>query len=286
MDNRGFDPIEFKDVLRKDWDCAAGGWEKWWEVIEKGSRGVSERLLELAGVKEGDKVLDIATGIGEPAISAARKVGPRGRVVAVDFSRSMLEAARRRAVELGIGNIEFSVMDGEELKLEECEFDAVLCRWGLMFFPDPAKALDTIKGLLKKGGRLAAALWDTPDKVPMISLPMEVVRKEMRLPTPSTEKPTPFSLAGRARCESMFKEAGYNGVSTEGVAVTLELPSAEAYIDFIKDVAGPVVTLIRDQTEERKAYVWRAVKEACKRYEAPSGRVKMENLAICVAGRK
>lgn len=286
MDNRGFDPAEFKDVLKKDWDRAAEGWEKWWEVIEKGSRNVSERLIELANVKEGDKVLDIATGLGEPAISAARKVGPKGRVVAVDFSPGMLDAARRRANGLGLGNIEFSVMDGEELKIQDNGFDAVLCRWGLMFFPDPAKALDTVRRLLKDGGRLAAAVWDAPDKVPMISLPMEVLRKELALPAPSFEKPTPFSLADRARCERLLKEAGFNGVSMESIIVTLELPSAEAYVDYIKDVAGPVITLLNDQTEERKAHVWRAVKEACKRFEAPSGRVKIDNRAICVSGRK
>ncbi|MBI2412726.1 MAG: methyltransferase domain-containing protein [Deltaproteobacteria bacterium] len=286
MSNGGFNPAEFKNVLRQDWDRAAGGWDKWWEVIEKGSRPVSQRLLELAVIKEGDRILDVATGIGEPAISAAKMVGPRGRVVAVDFSQGMLEVARRRASQLGLGNMEFHVMDGEELKLDEDGFDAVLCRWGLMFFPDPASALTTMTGLLKKGGRLAAAVWDTPDKVPMISLPMGVVRKELKLPPPPSDKPNPFSLADKARCERMLREAGLNVVSVEGIDVTLELPDIKTYCAYIKDVAGPVMALLKDQSEERRTQIWKAIEGACGRFALTSGGIKMENQAICVAGRK
>lgn len=285
MDNAKFNPVKFKAILSQDWDAAAEGWEKWWEVIEKGSRGVSERLLELARIKQGDKVLDIATGIGEPAVSAARRVGPKGRITAVDFSSGMLKAAGKRAKDLGVSNIDFFVMDGEELKMNESEFDAIVCRWGLMFFPDPVKALNIIRRLLKKGGHFAAAVWDVPEKVPMISLPMGVVRKELQLPPPPPEKPTPFSLANAVLFEGMLKEAGFNDVRTEAVKVTLELSSAEEYTNYVKDVAGPVVTLLKDQTVERQAHIWREVTEACRRFEVPSGGIRMENSAICAVGR-
>lgn len=286
MDKKKFNAAVFKETLKGDWDRAAAGWEKWWGVIEKGSIPVSKRLLELSGVEEGSRVLDIATGIGEPAISAAKKVGKTGSVVAVDFSECMLEIARKRAKEQGAGNIEFFVMDAEALRLARGGFDAVLCRWGLMFFPEPSRAMQLIAGLLKEGGRFAAAVWDSPEKVPMISLPMGVVRKELRLPPPPPDRPTPFSLADRARLEKMLRDAGFRDVATEGITVTLELPSPEVYCDYIKDVAGPVTTLLKEQTEERKACVWRAVMDACRRFETPGGGIRMENSAILVSGRK
>ena len=96
------------------WNNAAEGWQTWWETIERGAQKVSDKLVELAEIKSGDKVLDIATGIGEPAVTAARKVMPHGKVIAIDISPQMLAIAKERTVSLGLQNIvEFKEVDAE-----------------------------------------------------------------------------------------------------------------------------------------------------------------------------
>jgi SAM-dependent methyltransferase len=281
---KAFDPSGYKSTLRGDWDAVAGGWARWWDTIEKGSRPVSEKLLDLARVMEGHRVLDVATGIGEPAVSAARRVGPSGRVTAVDLSPGMLNEARRRASALGIGTIEFIEMDGESLCLSDRGFDAVLCRWGLMFFPDPVKALIRMRELLKPGGRVAVAVWGPPHKVPAISLVMGVVKKELGLEGQAPQGPTPFSLADTGLVKRHFSDAGLSDVKVEGVTVTFELPSAEAYASYAGDVARPVLALLKDRPEEVKRRVWKAVEDAALAY-GKGGGIRMENEAFCISGR-
>src|SRR5579885_2806347 len=139
--------------LSRNWDEAAAGWTKWWPTFERAAQVVSDRLIALAGVQPGWRVLDIATGIGEPAVSAARKVGPTGKVLAIDHSTGMLEAARKRAAQLGLTNIEFRHVDAETIALPERDFNAILCRWGLMFIPDLTGALGRMRALLAEGGK-------------------------------------------------------------------------------------------------------------------------------------
>jgi ubiquinone/menaquinone biosynthesis C-methylase UbiE len=117
---QAFNPDEFKAQQRQMWDNAAASWQTWWETIERGAQKVSDKLVELAEIKSGDKVLDIATGIGEPALTAARRVKPNGKVIATDISRQMLAIAKTRAKSLGLDSIiEFREVDGEKLDFPE-----------------------------------------------------------------------------------------------------------------------------------------------------------------------
>jgi len=146
--DQSFDVQRYKTELRRDWDAAAAGWKKWWPVFERAAQHVSDRLADLAGVKPGSRVLDIATGIGEPAITVARRAGASGRVVAIDQSAGMLAVAGERAAALGLKNIEFRESDAESLAISERDFDAVTCRWGLMFMPDLNAALTRLRDRL------------------------------------------------------------------------------------------------------------------------------------------
>ena len=158
---------EKRSQQRQSWDNVARGWQKWWKTFEKDAQKVNERLVDLAEIKQGD--IDIATGIGEPAITAAKKVGIEGYVLATDISPQMLAIAKERTVSLGLQNIvEFKEVDAEKiLDLQQQQqqqqqplspFAAVLCRWGLMFFPNLASSLTDIYKLLSSGGRIAAAV--------------------------------------------------------------------------------------------------------------------------------
>jgi len=184
MNNADFDPNEFKLNQRQSWDSVARGWHKWWKTFENGAQKVSDRLIELANVESGDKVLDVATGIGEPAISAAKIVGKSGHVTATDISSEMLAIAEERARSTGLHEvIEFKQSDAESLELETNQaFNSIICRWGLMFLPNLDNALSNMLRLLVPGGKMAAAVWSEPSKVPLISMPISIARQELQAP--------------------------------------------------------------------------------------------------------
>lgn len=131
------EPTEFRSGQRNQWNTAASGWKKWSPMIDKGAAVVSERLVELAGIKDGDRVLDVACGYGEPALTAARRVGANGQVVATDISAEMLAYGRERAAAAGLEHVRLIESEAAALDLDGESFDAALSRWGIIFEPEP-----------------------------------------------------------------------------------------------------------------------------------------------------
>src|SRR3954469_15393302 len=133
MDSKAIDPGDFRETQHKNWDSAAAGWKEWSEFNESAHRHISERLGELAGVRPRSRVLDVAAGYGEPALTAARTAGPEGQVVATDISAEMLTYARERAAAAELGNLEFVQSDASGLDFSNASFDAAVSRWGIIF---------------------------------------------------------------------------------------------------------------------------------------------------------
>ena len=141
-------------------------WRRYDAVEDRLTAGVSERMLDLAGVGRGARVLDLATGRGEPAIRAAKRAGPTGRVVGVDVAEGLLQMAREKAAREGVSNPELRVGEAESVEgIGEGEFDAVTARWGLMSMRDPVAALRNAWSASKGKGVLVAALWAEPGRV-------------------------------------------------------------------------------------------------------------------------
>jgi len=277
------DPEKFKSSQRQGWDSVAEGWKKWWKVIEEGAQPVSDRMVELAGIRQGHRVLDVATGIGEPAVTAARKVGPSGKVTAIDLSPAMLAIAKERARENGLANIEFREADAESLKLP-LSFDAITCRFGLMFMPDLVGALKTMREALVPGGRIAAAVWSSLDKVPAFVLPMQIVMKETGTSPPPPGTPGPFSLADTAVLRQKFEQAGFHDIKTEASMRNFKLPSPEEYVDFIRSTAAPLGAMMAALDAARQQEIWNKVVDASRKYADPStGSVNFANEVICVS---
>ena len=214
MTSAAFDATTYKQGQQQTWNALADAWAKWFDAFEAAAQPVTRKLLELAAVAPGHRVLDIGTGTGEPALSAAAVVGPEGRVVAVDQAGAMLAVARRKAA--GLDNIEFIESDVEPLDLRE-PFDALLSRWGLMFLPHRDQVLRKLFGFLKAGGILAASVWDVPPKVPMIALAFGVIASKLSLPPPPAGAPGPFTMADEARVTEELRAAGYSDISFERV---------------------------------------------------------------------
>jgi ubiquinone/menaquinone biosynthesis C-methylase UbiE len=288
----GMDPQQFKEAQRKSWDSVAAGWQEWWKTIENGAQVVSDRLVELAKINPDSRVLDIATGIGEPAITAATKIrngNGCGHVLATDMSSQMLSIAKQRASSLGLQDlIEFREGDAETISLPASTFDAVLCRWGLMFLPDLRAGLSNIYRSLVEGGRLAAAVWASPEEVPFISVVMNIVSKKTNKPLPSTGIPGPFSLADEHVLKGALLESGFKDVGTEDMNVTFTFDTPQDYTRFHQSIAAPIHAMIANETQERKEEIWNAVTaEITRRYANDSTEsVSLNNQAICVSGVK
>jgi enediyne biosynthesis protein CalE5 len=278
--------IDFERVRREQremWNNAAPGWKRMSAMLEKTAQHVADRLVELGQVGPGDRVLDIASGSGEPGITAARKVGPSGLVVATDQSVAMLELARERAAALGLRNIKFVETDAESLAVEERDFNAALCRWGLMFVPDLDAAARRIAQLLATGGRFATAVWGPPDKVPMISAADDVVRELAKLPPPPPGAPSPLKLADTTPLQRALSAAGFKDVRVEAINVRFEFESAEAFAEQRRTMSTPFRNMLANQSAEMQQRILGAVADAARRYADASGRVRMDNEAILVA---
>jgi ubiquinone/menaquinone biosynthesis C-methylase UbiE/post-segregation antitoxin (ccd killing protein) len=281
-----FDPNQFKMAQREGWDSVAEGWKEWWEHIEKGAQKLSQRLIELAEIKRGQRVLDIATGIGEPSITAAKVVGTGGHVLATDISRQMLAIAKERATLLRLQDIiEFKENDAENLDLANSSFDAALCRWGLMLFPNLDAAIEKIYSSLVSGGRFAAAVWADATKVPIISLATRIIGSQVQMSAPPPGVPNPFSLADTNKLENSLARAGFRDIHIDTVIVTVEFESGEDYCRYCQAVSASARIALSKETRERKEDVWRKVaEEAARNYGTANGLIKMDNESLCIVG--
>lgn len=286
MANETVTPQLLKERQRRDWDAAAGGWNKWWPTFERSAQHVSDRLVELAHIREGSRVLDIATGNGEPALTAARRVGPQGRVIATDQSEGMLGIARSRAASLGISNVEFRATDGEKLELSERDFDAIVCRWGLMFMPDVAAAIKGLHERLAPGGWFATAVWSTADKVPMIGIGVDVVRRLVNLPPPPPDALEPTRLADPSRLTGWIRDAGFAEIIVEHLPVTFEFDSPAAFTRFRYEIAAPFRTLVNNLTPELRQQILDGVTQAASAFATTDGKLRTVNETILFAAHR
>jgi ubiquinone/menaquinone biosynthesis C-methylase UbiE len=282
------DSEQYKKGQRQGWNSVSEGWQKWWKTTETGVEKVSRRLIELAGVERGSTVLDIATGLGEPAITAANQVGNSGHVLAIDISSQMLSIAKQRAISLGLEQvIEFKEGDAETIELSDSTFDAALCRFGLMFLPDLRTGLSNIYRSLVDGGRLAAAVWASTDKVPLIALALNTVMKETKSSPPPAGTPGPFSLSDENMLTNSLIKSGFKDVTIERMDVTFDFDSAEAYTSYVYETGAPLQAILANQTQERREEILKAIADSARKYvEDDTGIVRLNNEAVCVVGTK
>jgi enediyne biosynthesis protein CalE5 len=286
MGDTQFDPTAFKAQQREQWSDAAEGWRRRWAAFERGAQALSDRMMELVHVAPGGRVLDVATGIGEPAMTAARRVGPNGSVVALDQAPRMLAIARERMRAAGIHNVEFIEGDAETVPLPPDAFDAVVCRWGLMFFPDPTGMLARLRAGLVPGGWLAAAVWGLPERVPMISFPFAVLARELGQPPAPPSGPTPFALSEPAALERVARDAGFAEVGSEPFTVTFEFPSVDELLGHLGDVSAPLRAVMATQSPERQAELWGKLADAAVAFADADGVIRLHNECLIVAGRR
>ncbi len=244
------------------------------EVAERRSRGqagrgeiygqATELMLDLADVRTGSRVLDVAAGTGDQTLFAARRVGPNGYVFATDISASMLKLAADAAREAGLTNVETGVVDAENLDLDADSFDAVICQLGLMVFPNPAKVLRAMRRVVRQGGKVAALVFSTAEKNPHQGIILGVARRFGSAPLPL------FSLGGSNVLKNSFKDGGLLNVTVQEVTFRRHFSSTPELIRRLKESAflrQPIEKL--GEAERERA--WVEVEQEFSQFQGPTG---------------
>ena len=185
-------------------------WRRYDDDEQRLTAPVSERMLDLAGLRRGHRVLDIATGRGEPALRAALRVAPDGHVLGTDRSADMLAFARERASRAGIVNLRCEATDAQTLAgVPDQAFDVALCRWGLMYLDDPRAAIAAVRRCLLPGGLFVAAVWVEPARVSYWSMPRDVLARHVALPPVDAAAPGTFHYAAAERLRADLVSTGF-----------------------------------------------------------------------------
>jgi ubiquinone/menaquinone biosynthesis C-methylase UbiE len=235
----------------------------------------TQRLLDAAALKPGDRVLDIAAGTGDQSLLAAQRVGPRGSVLATDISEAMLKVAKRVVQQAGMTNIVTRVMDAEHLTLEDHSFDAAICRQGLMLVPHLKLALMEILRVLKPGGKLAAQVWSAPEHNPLFSLPLTIIAKYTR--TSPFSAPGPFALGDPAIFEQSLKQAGFHDVSIQAIPLHFQAASAEAFLQTRRRMFADALQRLSQEDQHR---LLEEIRQALQPFEGPHGLVASGEVLI------
>lgn len=201
-----------RESMRRSW---GGRTEHYAAATAGNTERYAAVLLEKVDPREGERVIDVATGPGVVAVLAARTVGPAGRVVATDIAPEWGGVVAANARRAGAANVEFRVASADALDLPDGSFDVALCQFGLMFLPDPVQALREMRRVLRAGGQLGVAVWSTGDKVKLFTVTGPLLQPYVPPPPPGQELPTPLQLGEPGLIERLVAEAGFGGVETE-----------------------------------------------------------------------
>jgi ubiquinone/menaquinone biosynthesis C-methylase UbiE len=246
---------KYRDSLRKEWteEATVSAWRKWQAQLATFTRGATEAILETAQLRPGMRVLDLASGVGDPSLSIAEAVGPSGRVVATDLGPGMIALAEELARARALRNIEFRVANVEALPFPDESFDVVTCRFGVMFFPDQSKAFRECLRVLKHGGRVVFVVWGKREQA-FLGTTVGVLTKYVEMPTPDPDAPHAFMFGERGLLKSRLEAAGFAQAREEvrTVAGRWEA-SPEEYWRQFTEVAAPFRPLVAKLTPETRA---------------------------------
>jgi SAM-dependent methyltransferase len=265
-----FDPAMYKKTTRDQWETAAEAWHRWGPTLRSWLGPATERMLDLAGVVSGCRVLDVAAGAGDQTLQAAARVGPGGSVLATDLSPAILAFAAAEAKRAGHSNVATRVMDGERLELTDGSFDVVISRVGLIYFPDQQKALGEMRRVLVPGGRVAAIVYGAAERNGFFSVPVSIIRRLATLGPPLPGQPGPFSLGGAGVAEETLRRAGFREVKAETVTAPLRMKSADECLRFERESFGALHQMLSSLDPAARAAAWDEVGRSLREFESES----------------
>ena len=254
-----------QEVINR-WGASAPFWEKHSEIIRQMFAPITQALVEDAQIGSQHTVLDIAMGPGEPALSVAALVGPEGKVFGIDPIPEMVAAARRAADRLGLKNVQFDVAFADHLPFPTDTFDAVISRFGVMFFPSPVDAIREILRVLKPGQKLALAVWHFAERNPFHYTLSRVIDRYVESPPLAPDAPDAFRFAVPGKLAEVLIEAGAITVSERLFQFAIQAPvSVEDFwtlrCEMSEKLREKIAMLSKEQVVEVKCQALEAFRE-------------------------
>jgi len=230
-------------------------------------------MLDALELGVGQRVLELAAGIGEVGFRALPRIMPGGTLISSDQSQAMVDAARAYARELGLdaAAIEFRVLGGEWIDLEVAAVDRVLCRWGYMLMADPARALVETRRVLRDGGRLSLSVWGAAERNPWASLPAKALMEHTGAPPPNPKDPGIFAMADPERVRSLVQDAGFAQPRLDEVEVRWRFEDFDAYWRYVMELAGGIAMVLQAMPETDREAVRKLVERATGDYLVDDG---------------
>jgi len=275
---------QIREQQKETWNKFSPGWKKWDDLFMDFLGPMGSEIIRLLNPKDKDAVLDVAAGTGEPGLTIASKL-KGGKVVITDLAQGMLEIAKENAARRGIHNIETRACDVCEMPFADHTFDAVSCRFGFMFFPDTLLAAKEMARVLKPGGRVAAAVWNVPEKNFWVTAIMGAINRNMELPAPPPDAPGMFRCAKEGYLTNLFEQAGLKNISVTEVPGKLNCKTTDVYWNAMNEVAAPVVAALSKADDAVKEKIRNEAYQAVnQRY--PGGNIRIDSSALVVYGEK
>ena len=277
---------ELKEQQRRQWGGSAASWDALHDNLEREMRPVTDWLCREARLAPGMRMIDFACGSGHPSLTAARLVSPGGSIVATDLAQEMVDVTARRAKDAGLENVEVRVMDLEAIDFPDESFDAATCRFGVMFCPEPVKALREVRRVLRSGGRFAFSVWDEPEKSVVTSLGTRVLARVGK-PQAAVDFNAPgvFQLAPSGKLEALLRDAGFNNVRIEPLPLIWHHDSFEDYWREFSQRSVPVRAFLQEASADQAAQLKTALAEEIEPY-IRDGRVELPAQPLCAVGEK
>jgi SAM-dependent methyltransferase len=255
----------YRETSLRIWDEMAPGWEDRREWILGVTGAINEWLAGQVDPQPGESILDVAAGTGDLGFIAAGRVGADGKVLCTDFSPEMLEAARRNGERRGLSNVEYRVLDAERMGLDDNSVDGVLCRWGYMLMADPAAALRETRRVLRDGGTLAFAVWQTPDRNPWAAIPGMTLVQRGHMPPPEPGAPGIFAMGLPDRIVELVTGAGFGEPRLEELTFEWRFADDDLW-DMLTRLAGPLAAVINGLPDEERTATRAAIEESLAQY--------------------
>jgi len=276
---------DIKDQQRAQWRDAAQGWDDSFEWYSRAFGPLMTWCADAIDAKSGMRVLDVAAGSGQPALTIAPRIQPGGTILGIDFSPEMLAVAERRARNAGARNVSFRTMDAEQLELPDGSFDVVTCACGILFFPDVNRALAEMRRVLKPRGRVAVAVWDEPSKNPFVTVAGGAVGHFHAPTPPGPRTPGAFRFSKPDVLEHALLEAGFSDVTITSLPMPIEFESTEEYWHMFLECAAGVKAKIATMSGEDRVKLRRLVDELAAPHIV-NGKLRLLATPLCVLARR
>ena len=254
-----------QEVINR-WTGSAPYWEKHREIIRQMFSPVTQALVEDGQIGTGQVVLDIATGPGEPALSVAGLVGPKGKVFGIDPIPEMVTAARRAADRLELRNVQFDVAFADKMPFPADMLDAVISRFGVMFLPSPVDGVREMLRVLKPGRKLALAVWHLAGNNPFHYSLSRVIDRYVESPPLAPDALDAFRFATPGKLRAILSEAGAISVSERLLQFRIQAAiSLEDFwtlrIEISEKLREKIARLSNDQMTEVKRHTLESLRE-------------------------